>query len=261
MPIHHPIGGQFLRAGKRSGGTRVGNQTGVFCISVDTQLVESDSATVAQRRQDLVDLLNRQQMPSNWTTAMPPQQSVPAEIEATLAFPLQISRADLVSHVRRMNASLLGRGGSGLAAVVLDPHEARAHWDVLVRQGCTVVRPRTMTASKDTAARIVRGGLWVAPLSCSFVGGSRRSVRALFSVCQRHLVAATSRHSLFHLNIDIGNSRGSWKEELEALRALLQTASELRNQNRLRCAKLSELPGCLSRKPAVPMKSVLRRAA
>lgn len=241
------------------------NQPGVFCISVDTQIGDPDSTTIdsaglAQRRADFLSLLQRMQMPSNWTASVPPKRALPPELELTFAIPKQTTRSELVMHMRRVNASM-ARHGRTMESVVLDPSEAHQHWDVLVRQGCHVARPRTATASQDTTAKVIRGGLWYAPLSCSFVGGSRRSVRTLFSVCQQRVVAAAGSGQLFHLHVDLGNARNSWKEEQEALEALLRTSAELRNKRRLQCTSLSQLPSGMLRKASTPMNSVLRRAA
>ena len=234
------------------------NRTGLFCISVDTQATEPNSLAVTHHRQDVVALLDKYDVPSNWDQQIPTDASHAVELTPTLG--KQLTRSEVVFELRELNARLAAGGGT-VESCVLDPHEARAHWDVLVRQGCRVVRPRTATASSENNARVIRGGLWIAPLSCSFVGGSRRSVRSLFNVCQMKLIDAARRGQLFHVNIDIANTRRSWKEELEALRALLETGTRLAKRSTLRFAKLSEVPKLLSRKSASPQRSVLRRAA
>ena len=244
----------------RHGGPRMSHHQGIFCISIDAQSDDLESAQLAERNQDLQQLIRRSELPANWTTQVAPKSSVPQGREITLVIPHQLERSELVTLLRRTNAAL-ARDRQHIRSVVLDPHEAVGCWDVLVREGCQVIRPRVMSATSDSSARVFRGGLWMAPMSCSFVGGSRRSVRSLFSVCQRQLVSTTRGRGVFHLNVDIGNPRNSWKEELEALRALLQTAKDLQNKSRLVCVKLSELPICLSRRATTPMRSVLSRAA
>jgi len=238
----------------------VSNPPGVFCVSVDSHTVESDSAALKKRRQDLLEIFQRFDLPSNWTVSTPPKRELPPNFEISVALPKQLSRSELVLHIRRMNAEL-AENGLHTQSVVLDPHEARSMWDVLVRQGCHVARPRTATACLDTTAKVIRGGLWYAPLSCSFVGGSRRSVRSSFSVCQQRLVATAGNGGLFHLNIDVGNARDSWNEEVDALRALVQTSADLRAKQRMQCVTLSSVPASLLRKTSSPMNSILRRAA
>ena len=233
---------------------------GVFCISIDAQSDDLESAQLVDRNQDLQQLIRRFKLPANWTTQTAPEYSVPEDRELTLVIPHQMERSELIMLLRRTNIAL-ARDRQHIRSVVLDPHEAAGCWDVLVREGCQVIRPRVMSEMPDSSARVFRGGLWMAPMSCSFVGGSRRSVRTLFSVCQRHLVSTTYGRGVFHLNVDIGNARNSWKEELEALRALFQTATDLQKKSRLVCVKLSELPSRLSRRATTPMQSVLRRAA
>ena len=233
---------------------------GVFCVSVDSHSADSDSVSLKKRRQDLLEIFQRFDMPSNWTIGAPPKRALPANFEVSIAVPKQFTRSELVQHIRQMNAGL-SQYGLHTESVVLDPHEARSSWDVLVRQGCHVARPRTATACNDVNAKVIRGGLWYAPLSCSFVGGSRRTVRSAFSVCQRRLVEAATTGELFHLNIDVANSRDSWNEELAALRALVQTSAELRTKQRMQCVTLSAVPASLLRKAKTPMNSILRRAA
>ncbi len=233
---------------------------GVFCVSVDSHAADSDSVTLKKRRQDLLEIFQRFDMSSNWTVSAPPKRALPPNFEVSVAVPKQTTRSEMVILIRRMNAEL-AKNGLHTQSVVLDPHEARELWDVLVRQKCHVARPRTATACQDTSAKIVRGGLWYAPISCSFVGGSRRTVRSSFSVCQRRLVEAAGNGGLFHLNVDVGNSRDSWHEEVDALRALVQTSADLRTKQRMRCVTLSDLPVSLLRKSATPMNSILRRAA
>lgn len=232
---------------------------GLFCISVDCTDADALSTELVRRQRDLIALLERFEVPSNWTIYQNEPMQLPANAELTVGVSKGLERAALIQHIRHMQAALL-RENSVLRSVVVDPHEARNQWDVLVRQGCTVARPRTAEVTRDAAARILRGGLWIAPLSCSFVGGSRRSVRSLFSRCQRRLVDSTTRKQLFHLNVDVGRTRDSWAEELEALRALLETARDQCAKGRARFATLSEVPHILTKKSAKPMLSILRAA-
>lgn len=234
------------------------NHQGVFCISIDAQFVDAGVAGLAERNQDIWQLIRQFGLSANATIQTIPKKSLSHDREATLIVAPRVERSALVQTLGRMNATL-ARDGRHLQSVVMDPHEANRYWDLLVRAGCQVVRPRMISTTQDPSTRILRGGLWVSPISCSFVGGSRRSVRQLFSQCQRRLVAASQQRRVFHLNVDISRDRKSWREELEALRALLQTATALRDKSRLQCATLSELPSLLSRKSVRPMTSVLRR--
>lgn len=233
---------------------------GVFCISIDGHPGESPSAHLAERRQDMAQLLQRFELASNWSVSNAPRNPMSADREVTLSVPSRLPRVELIQLLRQTNASL-SREGQHVRSVILDPHEVKTAWDVLVRYGCEVVRPRTMDATTDSTTRILRGGLWVVPMTCSFVGGSRRSVRQLFSVCQRYLVASAQNRRVFHLHVDLTTDRKSWKEEQQALEALFQTASDLRKKSRLHCDPLSAIPQRMSRKAAAPMTSVLRRVA
>lgn len=231
----------------------------LFCVSVDASETTALSTEAVHRRRELIELLERFQIPSNWTITGNSRVEIPSNAEPTAGVPKSLDRAELLKSLRQMAAVFL-RDGNPLTSVVIDPHEARNYWDILVRQGCVVARPRTAEVTADTGARILRGGLWVAPLSCSFVGGSRRSVRSLFSVCQRRLVSTVTQRKLFHLNIDIGRERASWSEERDAIRALLETVVAQRTKGRMGCATLSEVPHIVTNKPAKPMLSILKAA-
>lgn len=231
----------------------------LFCVSVDASDSNSLSTEAVRRRRDLIEMLEQMQIPSNWTVAGNEHVEVPSNAELTVGVPKSLDRAELISWLRQMSAVLL-RDGESLRSVVVDPHEARSQWDVLVRQGCVIARPRTAEVTTDTGARIIRGGLWVAPLSCSFVGGSRRSVRSLFGVCQRKLVNTVSQRKLFHLNVDVGRERKSWSEEKDAIRALLLMVVDQRKKGRVTSAGLGDIPNLVTKKASKPMLSILKAA-
>lgn len=233
---------------------------GILCVSIDSSDTNSLSIEAAQRRKSLMQLIERYDVPANWTVAELGTIELPENAEVSVKVPRQLNRTEMLRYVRLASASLL-RVNSGLTSVVLDPHEAREHWDIFVRQGCSVTRPRTAGVTSDITPRIARGGLWVVPLTCQFVGGSPRSVRSLFGVCQRYLVDTVRQGGLFHLNVDIGNDRASWTEEMRAIETLMKVSQDQRAKGRLRCATLSELPAILTKKPSKPMHSILRRAA
>ena len=233
---------------------------GLFCVSVDSVDADTLSTEVVRRRRELIALLEQFQVPSNWTIQGKARVELPKDAELTVGVPKGLERGELIQYLRQMSALLL-RDRAALNSVVVDPHEARSPL------GCARsarLRCRSTTHGRsdcsNTGARILRGGLWIAPLSCSFVGGSRRSVRSLFGVCQRRLVESAARRQLFHLNINVGRSRDSWTEERDALRALLETASDQRRKGRLSCARLSELPNILTKKSTKPMLSILKAA-
>lgn len=233
---------------------------GIFCLSVDCRDADRLAIDCVHRQRQLLEIVQRYEIPANWTIDETLPAEAPQNAEVTVEVPKGQTRRELIQHLRQMSASLL-KNNAMLRSVVLDPHEAREHWDVLLRQGCTVARPRTAGVTRDITPRIVRGGLWVVPLTCQFVGGSRRSVRSLFSHCQRHLVEAARAGKLFHLNVDLGKRRESWPEELDAIRALLETATAQRAKDQLRFATLSSLPAILTGKPPQPMLSILKRSA
>lgn len=212
-----------------------------------------------ERRADVVAFLEDFDLPSNWTQYEHAEQPLPQQSERTAFLPKGLDRASVRQQLNQWNAKLLSQGDS-LGSVVLNPHEARANWDLLVRYGCHVARSRTPDATKDPNAQVLRGGLWSTPLSCQFVGGSRRSVRSLLGVCQRRLLEAADQGRIFHLGVDYGTNRNSWTEECVALRALMKMASELRDQGKLVFARLSEVPNILTNKSARPMRSILRAA-
>ena len=231
----------------------------LFCVSVDGGDPESLSTELVRQRSDVSNLLEQAGIPSNWTVGEHSEFDLPRLAERTVSVPKIKEKASLIKHLRQMNARL-ARDSDCLLSVVMDLHEARESWETLVRHGCQVVRPRSAEVTKDTGARIIRGGLWAAPLSCSFVGGSRRSVRGLFGICQRRIVEASRNRQLFHLNIDVGRTRKSWTEELAALKALLTVASDLGRKDRVKCVRFSELPAIATKKSAKPMLSILRAA-
>lgn len=229
----------------------------VFCVSVDGADVASMSTEHARRRQDLYELFEAVGMPSNWTVSTDSRIDLPSQAERTVLIPKGIERAELIQHLRQMSAYLL-RDQDALASAVVDPYEARDYGDLLVRHGCQVTRPRAAQVTRESSPEIIRGGLWSAPITCSFVGGSKRSVRSLFGVCQRRLLATTKGKGMFHLNIDFARSRDSWPQELGALQALLKTAAEQQLKDRLRCLRFSELPATLTKKASRPMLSILK---
>ena len=234
------------------------SSAGTLCFSIDSRDADPLSVQATHRRRELTQLTEKFGVPSNHTIDGKSLSELPRNAEVTVEIPKSIDRKTLIRHLQTMSAQLL-RDNATLSSVVLDPHEARNHWDILVRQGCSVSRPRTAGVTSDVHPRIVRGGLWVVPLTCQFVGGSRRSVRSLFGTCQRQLVEAT-RGGVFHLSVDIGSNRDSWNEELTAISALLETANRQRAKGRLRCARLSELPAILTKKSSRPMLSILKAA-
>lgn len=233
---------------------------GILCVSIDDHDSELNSVEATGRRMELLGLMERFEIPSNWTIDGYDRRETPANAELTLAVPKSISRADLIMLLQRTAASLT-RHEQSLQSVVMDPHEARERWDILRRHGCVVARARTSDSTHDLAPRIVRGGLWAVSITCSFVGGTRRSARSMFSLCQRQLVDAATNGRLFHLNVNLSNQRDSWNEEREALRALFETADEQRRRGQLQCVCLGEVPMTLTRKADRPMDSILRRAA
>lgn len=227
---------------------------------MDTQRTEHLSVEVQRRRQELVELLQRFKIASNWTIDSDQADEYPSNAELTVEVPKVTTRRELLLHLRQISAGQRSDGRL-VRSVVFDPQEARRNWELLVRQGYVIARPRTTEATTRSDPSILRGGLWMAPLSCSFVGGSRRSVRTLFGLCQRRLVESSSNRKVFHLNVEIGNQRDSWLEECQAIRALLETADNQRQSGRLRSVCLSELPNMLTKKPTQPMLSILKRAA
>ena len=248
--------GESLKLGERI----VSESVGILCVSIDNSDHQVDSLEHTQRRRELISLMRRFDLPGNWTIEGHDRREIPANAEVTLAVSKSISRADLIATIQRTSVSLM-RDGKTLKSVVMDPHEARERWDILQRHGCVVARSRTSESTHEAGARILRGGLWAVSITCSFVGGTRRSVRSLFSVCQRHLVESAATGRLFHLNVNLSNKRDSWSEEREALRALFETANEQRKKGRLRCVRLGDVPATLTRKNDRPMNSILRRAA
>lgn len=236
------------------------NSPGIFCFSVDSHDTGTLSVETVHRRRELIQLIEQFDVPSNWTLHDFDSTELPEKSESTAEVPKGLNRGELIQYLRRTSAAML-RDSGFLNSVVLDPHEARLHWDTLVRQGCGITRPRTAGVTSDINPRIVRGGLWVIPMTCQFVGGSRKSVRSLFGICQRHLCHAAANSKLFHLNVEIGNNRGSWEEEKSAIRALFEIATDQQRKGRIRFASFSELPAILTRKPSQPMLSVIRRAA
>ena len=212
---------------------------GIFCVSVDTHDTEN-SAGVSQRRHDVVELFQRMDVSSSWSSLAPQTLAMPIPFECSLVIPKDTSRGEVVHFLRRATAAMT-KTGRQIHSMVIDPLEARKFWDVLVRKGCQVARPRSADACADTRMKVIRGGLWYAPMSCSFVGGSRRTVRTLFGVCQKRLVQTVQGGGLFHLNVELSNQRSSWPEELQALRALMQTARDLERKNRCRLVLLSQV--------------------
>jgi hypothetical protein len=107
----------------------------------------------------------------------------------------------------------------------------------------------------------VRGGVWNVPISCSFVGGSKRSVRSVLSICHRRLVDVAEQQGFFHVSVDVLNERDSWHEECEALRSLLQAAANYQQTGVLRFVNLGRLPDLFfHRRVQSPMQSILRAA-
>lgn len=237
----------------------VSSTRALFCCSVDGIENESLSTEVAGRCRDVVALLEELGIPSNWTTSGFSSAQLPQGGERTVHVPKGLNRQELIQCLRQHQSRLLGNGEL-LTSVVLDPHEAKKHWDILVRHGCRVARPRTAEVTRNTGPRIVRGGLWAAPLTCSFVGGTRRSVRSLVGVCQKRLIRNARDGQLFHLNIDVDRSRKSWDAECGALRAIMTLAADLRSEGQIACVQLGELPACVTQKPSKPMLSILRAA-
>ena len=68
-------------------------------------------------------------------------------------------RGELVRLWRRFNVALAINGPS-LMTIAADPYQTKAHWDVLVRQGCVAARPRLSDSTSFTTPQAVRGGLW-----------------------------------------------------------------------------------------------------
>ncbi len=235
------------------------NTRALFCCSVDGVENESLSTEVAGRSRDVIALVEELGIPSNWTTSGHTTTTLPMGGERTVHIPKGLNRQELIQTLRQQQSLLLGNGEQ-LTSVVMDPHEAKKHWDILVRHGCRVARPRTAEVTRNTGPRIVRGGLWAAPLTCSFVGGSRRSVRSLVGVCQKRLIRNARDGQLFYLNIDIDRSRKSWDAEYGALRAIMTLATDLRKDGQITCVQLGEMPACVTQKPSKPMLSILRAA-
>ena len=232
---------------------------GTLCVSVDCHQDGHLAIETAHRGRDLVSVLSRYNVASNWTSSVNESVELPAEGEVTLATPKGLDRGEMIRHLRSQKVHQLLSNQTS-RTVVMEPHEAKQFGDILVRHGFVTARPRTAVLTNDTGPRLVRGGLWVVPITCSFVGGSRRSVRALFGACQRRLVEACSSGRVFHLNVDIGNQRNSWSEELKAIQALLETAANQRVKGRLRSIQLSSIPQTVTKKSSKPMVSILRAA-
>ena len=234
--------------------------TGVFCVSVDGPDPNACSMEATRRQRDLAELFDRTRIPSNWLLGGNALSALPSKLELTVPVPRSISRGELLEHLRKAKSQLLSAGRQ-VFSIVADPCQAVSMWNLLVRHGCVTVRPRSTEPLKDDKFRSIRGGLWLAPLSCSFVGGSRHSVRSSFNVCQRKLVAAARAGRLFHVGFELDNARESWPEEIEAFRALLLTAYEEKARGNLQFATLSELPKLLGRlRSSQPMDSILRAA-
>ena len=129
---------------------------GIFCVSVDGSVDghEAEARSLAAvRRRELIELMERFDVPSNWTVQDNCQVELPSNAEITVGVPKSMARGDLVQHLKRMSAFLL-RDRASLNSVVIDPHEARQHWDILIRQGCVVARPRRSDSTNDTDAKI-----------------------------------------------------------------------------------------------------------
>lgn len=230
---------------------------GVFCVSVDCINPDTLSTETVRRRADLINLLQEYRIPSNWTVSHFGEKT-PQDCEFTVDVPRSATRGEMVQLLRNANARISPLGIS-TQSVVAEPHQVRGFWDAMVRQGCSVARPRSANSTKMIAPHVVRGGVWMVPISCSFVGGSRRSVRSLAGVCQRHLVKCGQQGLLFHLNVDIGSSRNSWPEEVEALRSLLKTSVELQRKKQLRIATLGQVPSLFGKKRVQkPQRSILK---
>ena len=232
---------------------------GIFCFSVDG-IDSTLSVETVHRGEELAGLMEQFAVRANWTRTGDGAINLPPGSETTVEMPKASSRKQYIGHLRQMSATLL-RAGHSLSSLVLDPHEARANWDLLVRHGASVTRPRTAGVTSETTPRIVRGGLWIVPLTCQFVGGSRRSVRGLLRTCQRRLLETAVNGGLFHLNVDVANQRDSWAQEMDAIQSLLEIVSKYEKQDSLRSATFCELPAILTRKSEQPMLSILKRAA
>ena len=237
--------------------------TGVLCVSVDSADIHSRSSGVADRRAEIVELLQQFRMPCNWTLGNPQQLlHLPERAEITARIPSDVTgRGELVRLLRQFNVAL-ATGGQSLTTIAADPYQTKTHWDVLVRQGCVAARPRLSNPTSFTTPQAVRGGLWNLPIHCSFGGGAEKTIRSQFGICRRRLIATANGRGLFHLIVDVGNTRASWRDELEALRALLRTATVQHRLGALRFVTLGELPTLLANhRTTTPLTSILRPAA
>ena len=235
----------------------------VFCVSVDSAGVESPSAETLRRAADTAELLQQLRVPSSWTLDTPQRQlSLPPRSQSIVRLPSSVdSRGHLVRLLRGFHARFM-EDGQSLSAVAADPYQARTYWDVFIRQRCFVVRPRLSEPTRTTSPQRGRGGLWSIPVSCSFAGGSHRTIRSQLAICHRRLLTAASQRGFFHLSIDVGNERTSWDQEHDALRAFLRTATEQHRSGSLQFAMLGELSAVLAAKRATaPLRSILRTAA
>ncbi len=238
-------------------------RTGVLCISVDPADIHSQSSGAAHCRAETAELLQQFAMPSNWTIG-DPQQILhrPERAEITARIPADFTgRGELVRLLRRFNTAL-ARHGQSLMTIAADPYQTKTHWDVLVRQGCVAARPRLSNPTSFTTPQAVRGRLWNLPIHCCFGGGAQKTIRSQFDICRHRLISAANRRGLFHLIVDVANTRTSWRDEREALRALLRAATVQHRLGTLRFVTLGELPTLLSHEHAItPQRSILRSAA
>lgn len=233
---------------------------GAFCLSVDGSPSDTLSTETTRRHRDVISMLDEMKIPSTWTMASTAVPLVAENAEISVTMPRAAAHAEIVRHLRNAKARILGQGGT-FSTVVADPCQAKASWSVFVRQGVSVVRPYTAELLPANRPTVIRGGLMLMPITCSFVGGSRRTVKTLNRICQRKLAEAIRQGDVFHAHVDVSPTRDSWSEELDALKGLVQYAYHGKAKGLLNFVHLSKLPSLLySRRGAKSTGSILRAA-
>ena len=177
-----------------------------------------------QRREQTADLVQQFGLPSNWTSGIPSSKiELPQRGEITAKTPASINgRGSFVRCLREFQRAL--NSDALLKTVAADPYHARTYWDVLVRLRCLAARPRLSDPTHFQAPQSLRGGLWNIPVSCSFSGGAAKTVWSQFALCRDLLIDYAENGRVFHLTVDVGPERTSWREERDALGALFQAA-------------------------------------
>ena len=232
----------------------------VVSVSIDGAAFDT-SASTTRRADHVSQLVEQFDVPSNWVLSDAQHTfQLPRRAEFTPRLPIRLTRGGLIRLLREFSATL-ARTGQELSSIAADPYQARLLWKELAQSNCWCVRARELSPVNEMRPRAIRFGMWSIPISCSFVGGHRRSIRSQLRACQKRLID-TARHSgSFHIVIDVANDRESWNEESAALAELLRTAADLSRQGRVRCHAFSEIPSVLARpRGLVSSRSILRAA-